>query len=96
MTAPKESAARRGTFERWQGSWSDMGAFAGSKVAWCELPDGAWLEFLPSFQTGITHLAVSVMGSDCTEFEDVTVLLARDQVERLRDALSEWLDRGAL
>lgn len=90
------SKTREAAFERWNGSWANAGAFAGAKVAYCELPDGAHIELLPTFQTGLTHLGMSVMGSDCTEYEDITVLLTRDQVERLRDALSEWLDRGAL
>lgn len=95
-TVPEESAARQAVFSTWQGHRGHRGAFAGARVAYCELPAGAWIEFLPPFQTGITHLAVSIMGSDCTEHEDVTVLLDRAQVERLRDALSDWLERGVL
>lgn len=90
-----DNPTRGAAFAGWQGAWSHPGPFAGETVAHCELPADARIEFLPPFQTGVTHLGVSVMGSDCTEFEDVTVMLHRIEVERLRDALTAWLDRVA-
>lgn len=96
MSRATESASRQAAMANWQGSWAHGDVFAGSRVAYCELPESAHIEFLPPFQTGLTHLGVSIMGSDCTEHEDVTVLLTRGEVERLRDALTEWLDRSAL
>ncbi|MCW3041533.1 MAG: hypothetical protein JWM31_3438 [Solirubrobacterales bacterium] len=63
-------------------------------------PEGATVELLDTLS--LTSLALSVCGIECDDWEcdcmdnDATVVLDRPEVERLRDALTTWLERGAL